>query len=81
MESVDQSESVDEARRRDLFRYLTADESGDYLAIMDLFASTLLTDLSAVDVAGQLADRGRPIERDTAEARCKQLVDWGNLVP
>ncbi|HZC51242.1 MAG TPA: TIGR02677 family protein [Mycobacterium sp.] len=81
MESVDQTELVDEARRRDLFRYLTADESADYLAIMDLFASTLLTDLSAVDVAGQLADRGRPIERDTAEARCKQLVDWGNLVP
>ena len=81
MESVDQPESVDEARRRDLFRYLTADEAVDYLAIMGLFTSTLLTDLSAADVAGQLAERGDAIEGDTAEARCKQLVVWGNLVP
>lgn len=70
-----------EARRRDLFRYLTADEAADYLAIMELFAGTLLTDLSAPEVVAQLADRGRPIERDTAEARCRQLVEWGNLVP
>jgi hypothetical protein len=33
--------------RHGLFRYLTADESADYLAIMDLFSATLLTDLSA----------------------------------
>lgn len=81
VEPVDHDSSLAAARRRDLFRYLTADESGDYLAIMDLFASTLLTDLSAAEVASQLAERGHPIERDTAQARCKQLVDWGNLVP
>ena len=71
----------DDGRRRDLFRYLTADESGDYLAVMDLFAATLLTDLSATEVVTQLADRGRVLERDTIEARCRQLVEWGNLVP
>ena len=48
---------------------------------MDLFAATLLTDLSAAEVATQLADRGRTLERDTVEARCRQLVEWGNLVP
>jgi hypothetical protein len=67
--------------RRDLFRYLTVEESADYLAIMDLFTATLLTDLSASEVAGQLAERGTGLSRDTAEARCKQLADWGNLVP
>jgi uncharacterized protein (TIGR02677 family) len=67
--------------RRDLFRYLTADEAADYLAIMDLFSATLLTDLSAADVAAQLTERGRGLSRDTAEARCRQLADWGNLVP
>jgi uncharacterized protein (TIGR02677 family) len=67
--------------RHDLFRYLTADESADYLAIMDLFSATLLTDLSAEEVAGQLAERGSSLSRDTAEARCRRLADWGNLVP
>jgi uncharacterized protein (TIGR02677 family) len=67
--------------RRDLFRYLTAEESADYLEIMDLFSATLLTDLSAVEVAGQLAERGVNLSRDTAETRCRQLADWGNLVP
>jgi uncharacterized protein (TIGR02677 family) len=67
--------------RRDLFRYLTAEESADYLAIMDMFSATLLTDLSAGEVAGQLAERGVNLSRDTAETRCRQLADWGNLVP
>jgi uncharacterized protein (TIGR02677 family) len=67
--------------RRDLFRYLTCEESADYVAIMDLFAATLLTDLSAGELAGQLAGRGVDLSRDTAEARCRQLSDWGNLVP
>ncbi|HEU5268052.1 MAG TPA: DUF2397 domain-containing protein, partial [Jatrophihabitans sp.] len=29
----------------------------------------------------QLAGRGHELDRDTAEARCRQLVNWGNLVP
>jgi hypothetical protein len=81
VEPTDCAWPVDDGRRRGLFRYLTTDESGDYLAIMELFTSTLLTDLSAADVAGQLAERGQPIERDAAETRCRQLVEWGNLVP
>jgi uncharacterized protein (TIGR02677 family) len=64
-----------------LFHYLTAEESGDYLAIMDLFTATLLTDLSATEIAGQLAEGGLDLPRDTVEARCRQLVTWGNLVP
>jgi hypothetical protein len=67
--------------RRDLFRYLTAEESTDYLAIMDLFSATLLTDLSAGEAAGQLAEHGVSLSRDTAENRCRQLAAWGNLVP
>jgi uncharacterized protein (TIGR02677 family) len=67
--------------RHSLFRYLTAEESADYLAIMDLFSATLLVDLSAAEVTAQLAERARAIDRDTVEARCRQLVAWGNLVP
>ena len=70
-----------DSSRHGLFRYLTAEESADYLAIMDLFSATLLTDLSAAEVTSQLAERGRLFGRDTAEARCRQLVAWGNLVP
>ena len=43
--------------RQGLFRYLTADETAGYLAIMDLFSGTLLTDLSAVEITTHLAER------------------------
>lgn len=82
--AVDPSESVSPAAdssRHDLFRYLTAEESADYLAIMDLFSATLLVDLSAAEVTAQLAARGRAIDRDIVESRCQRLVSWGNLVP
>ena len=84
LSAVELSDAVSppvDASRHGLFRYLTADESADYLAIMDLFSATLLTDLSATEVTAQLADRGRTADRDTVEARCRQLVAWGNLVP
>jgi uncharacterized protein (TIGR02677 family) len=81
VEPAGTSSSPVDGRRRDLFRYLTAEESSDYLAVMELFAATLLTDLSATEVAVQLSDRGRVLERDIVEARCRQLVEWGNLVP
>lgn len=74
------SPSVD-GSRHGLFRYLTAEECADYLAIMDLFSATLLTDLSATEVTAQLAERGLNLDRETVEARCRQLVAWGNLVP
>jgi Protein of unknown function (DUF2397) len=41
----------------------------------------LLVDLSAAEAAAQLAERARTIDHDTVEARCRQLVAWGNLVP
>jgi len=46
-----------DSSRHGLFRYLTADETVGCLAIMDLFSATLLTDLSAVEVTTQLAER------------------------
>src|ERR1017187_631008 len=81
VESSDPGSPPADGSRHALFRYLTADESADYLAIMDLFSATLLTDLSASEVSAQLAERNRIIGRDTAEARCGQLVKWGNLAP
>jgi uncharacterized protein (TIGR02677 family) len=70
----------DTSSQRALFSYLTADAANDYLAIMRLFTGTLLTDLSAEEVATQLAERDLPLDPDTAESRCRQLVEWGNLV-
>ncbi len=81
VQSSDTVSPTADSSRHALFRYLTADESGDYLAIMDLFSATLLTDLSAVEVTAQLAERDLALDRDLAEARCRQLVTWGNLVP
>jgi uncharacterized protein (TIGR02677 family) len=77
--------AIDEATRdtssqRALFSYLTADVADDYLAIMRLFTSTLLADLSAAEVAAQLVERGVVLDPDTVESRCRQLVEWGNLV-
>ena len=46
-----------DSSRRDLFRYLTVEESADYLTIMDLFSATLLTDLRGLV---EPATRGDP---------------------
>jgi uncharacterized protein (TIGR02677 family) len=81
MQSSGQVSTTRDNSRRDLFRYLTADESADYIAIMDLFSATLLTDLSATEVSAQLGEQAITLDRDTAEARCRQLVHWGNLLP
>ncbi|NMO53402.1 DUF2397 family protein [Actinoplanes sp. TBRC 11911] len=59
---------------------MTADVADEYIAIMRLFTGTLLTDLSAAEVAAQLRDRDLDIDPDVAVDRCKQLVLWGNLV-
>ena len=66
--------------RRDLFRYVTSELAVEYLAIMRLFGSTLLTELSAAEVREHLATTGLDLTLDEAEARCRQLEQWGNLV-
>ncbi|MCP2168086.1 DUF2397 domain-containing protein [Goodfellowiella coeruleoviolacea] len=75
-------------RRLKLYAYLDArDYQRTYLAIMRLFTSTLLADLSAGEVAAALAAAERDGAIDMGEsrienviARLKQLVEWGNLV-
>src|SRR5260370_26256771 len=49
--------------------------------MMGVCEARLVTDLSAAEVTTQLAERGVTLDRDTVEARCRQLVSWGNLVP
>ncbi|MET8426864.1 DUF2397 domain-containing protein [Nocardia sp. NPDC004860] len=75
------SESRDISAHLDLFRYLTADERLEYIAIMTRFTASLLADMSASTVSEQLAQDGLNLEPEVAEARCRQLVRWGNLVP
>ncbi|MCI2420819.1 TIGR02677 family protein [Saccharopolyspora sp. K220] len=77
----------DGGQRLQLFAYLQAPEHRTYLAIMRLFTSTLLADLSAGEVGAALAAAERegrvaPGESDvdTVIDRLKQLVKWGNLV-
>ncbi|GGL40787.1 DUF2397 domain-containing protein [Nocardia jinanensis] len=74
-------ESTREPAHLDLFRYLTADERDEYIAIMSHFTSSLLADMSAATAAELLTAAGTPLAADTTETRCKQLVRWGNLVP
>ncbi|MEJ3750583.1 DUF2397 domain-containing protein [Actinomycetes bacterium KLBMP 9797] len=71
---------ADTSAQRALFSYLTADVADDYLAIMRLFTGTLVADLSAAEVAAQLAEHGLSRDQETVESRCQQLVVWGNLV-
>lgn len=67
--------------RRDLFRYVTVEHAAEYLAIMDQFTKTLLTDLAAVQISEALAKRGIVLSPEDAEARCSKLVRWKNLMP
>src|SRR6266511_977510 len=78
--SVSEPEAVVEASRRDLYRYVTAENSREYFAIMRLFTQTLLTDLSASETAALLTESGIVLSVDDVEARCRQLEEWGNLV-
>jgi uncharacterized protein (TIGR02677 family) len=78
----------DAERRLQLFAYLQPGRNHrTYLAIMRLFTSTLLADLSAGEVASALAAAERTGAVDPGESqidvvipRLRQLVDWGNLV-
>jgi len=73
-------DAAERAARRDLFRYVTADVADDYAAIMDLFTSNLLADLSALEVADGLERAGAHLSTEDVETRCEQLIAWGNLV-
>ncbi|WP_051516085.1 DUF2397 domain-containing protein [Candidatus Blastococcus massiliensis] len=74
----------EDAARLGLYRYVGgAEHTADYLAIMRLFSSGLLIDLSATEIADRLGEQADPAARldaDTVEDRCDQLVRWGNLV-
>lgn len=82
MSQSDDGQDQDEVStdRTSLFAYLTAPQNAEYRAIMDLFTGPLLTDLSATEVAQQLADRGVTLSIDDATLRCDKLQTWGNLV-
>jgi uncharacterized protein (TIGR02677 family) len=75
-------------RRLHLFAYLQPGRNHrTYLAVMRLFTSTLLADLSAGEVASALATAERDGLIDEGESqidvvipRLRQLVEWGNLV-
>jgi uncharacterized protein (TIGR02677 family) len=60
------------------YTYLTVPDRATYLAIMAIFTSTLLADLSAHDVAERLP--GSPAA-DTIAARLESLKGWGALLP
>ncbi|MFI6978174.1 DUF2397 domain-containing protein [Embleya sp. NPDC050154] len=58
------------------YSYLSVPERDDYLAIVRLFGTSLMADLSAHEVAERLG-RG---DLDTVTARLDALVGWGNLI-
>ena len=70
----------DAGRRTDLYRYVTADNASDYLAVMDLFTATLLTDLSAAEVHTSLVADGLDARVEEVEYLCRRLEEWGNVV-
>ena len=69
-------------RRLSLYTYLTVKERRTHFMIMRAFTSTLLADLSAVEVTEVLAT----VERsewtvDGVLSHIRQLMEWGNVVP
>jgi uncharacterized protein (TIGR02677 family) len=61
--------------RLKLYRYLSAQEADDYLAIMGRFTDALLAEWSPQDLADHV-----DLPVDTIAARCKYLADNGNLL-
>ena len=89
MDSEQHEVGADDVQRRlQLYAYLQPREHHrTYLAIMRLFTSTLLADLSAAEVAAALTavERDGAIDPgeshvDSVLARLRQLREWGNLV-
>lgn len=76
------SDPVAESERLDLYRYVTNPETrADYIALMRLFTTSLLTDLSASEAHAALEKDGyQGLSVMDVDARCKQLEQWGNLI-
>lgn len=60
------------------YTYLTVPDRLTYLAVMRIFTATLLTDLSADDVAERLAGS---LSADAVAGKLENLKSWGNLLP
>ncbi len=74
--------SRDERLRLEALRYAVNEEAASYLAIMRTFTgalSGLLSDQSAAEVAGRLAEQDLELDVDTVDARLSYLVEHGNL--
>ncbi|MFR9806678.1 TIGR02677 family protein [Pseudonocardia sp. RS010] len=68
--------------RLEALRYACGEESATYLAIMRSFTGDvagLLSDQSAAEVAGRLAELGVELCTDTVDDRLSYLVEHGNL--
>ena len=59
------------------YTYLTVQDRAIYIAIMRVFTSTLLADLSAHDLTERLDE---PISTETVADKLERLRTWGNLI-
>jgi uncharacterized protein (TIGR02677 family) len=66
--------------RAKLYRYVSVENAEHHLAVMSLFTSTLLTDLSASEVHAALAETGHTLRLEDVEYSCRSLEQWGNLI-
>ena len=68
--------------RLNLYSYLTAGQSEQHVRIMRVLAGEVLTrQMSAAEISAKLSSDRYPVKEEDVEARCKQLVDWGNIIP
>jgi uncharacterized protein (TIGR02677 family) len=68
----------EDLERLTAYTYLTVPDRAAYVAIMRVFTSTLLADLSAHDLAERLGER---FTVETLAAKLEQLRTWGDLIP
>lgn len=79
MDGDDSSEAIaPDLDRLTAYTYLTVPDRRTYLAVMRIFTSTLLADLSAHDVAERLP--GNP-SAEAIAGKLENLKTWGNLLP
>ncbi len=63
-------------RSDDLYRYVTADNAEEYIAIMSLFSSTLLADLSAGEAQG--GRLSAPVPRSVSTTLKSAVASWSS---
>ena len=72
------AEAVGDSVKRQLFRYVTAEEWREYRAILAVFADTFFAELAPDEVNARLLIMDADVAMETVPDRLESLRRWGN---